>query len=78
MIISATLSVLLVLSIMIACSAAGFYAVQNLEVQDLLPGDPAITGAALDHMMESWRSGVPVTEAFTEFCQEIVDHAQIV
>ena len=41
----------------------------------LLPGDPAVTAAALDEMLSDIRDGVPIVEALKTFCQEIVAHA---
>lgn len=43
----------------------------------LLPGDPAVTAAALDGMVEDLRSGESITEAVKAFCQEIIAHADI-
>ena len=68
----------LVLSLMAVAAAGGFYTVQVIGLQNLLPGDPAVTGAALDAFIESWQDGVPIADAFTVFCQEIVDNAQII
>lgn len=69
--------VLLVFTIVIAGAVMGFYAVQIIGLQNLLPGDPLVTGAALDAMVESLRSGLPAGEAFAAFCEEIVSNAQI-
>lgn len=69
--------VLLVFGVMTACAVTGFYAVQVVGLENLLPGDPVITGAALDTMVESLQGGLPIGEAFTAFCEEIVAHAQI-
>ena len=69
--------VMLVIGIIIAGAAAGFYAAQVVGLQHLLPGDPVVTGTALDTMVENLRSGLPAGEAFSAFCQEIIAHAQI-
>ena len=46
-------------------------------VQDvLLPGDPAVTAAALDEMVEGLKRGQGVMDAVTAFCREILAHAQ--
>ena len=68
---------LLVLGIVMAGAAVGFYVLQEVGIRKLLPGDPAVTGAALDHMLESWRSGTSIGQAFTAFCQEVISYAQI-
>ena len=41
----------------------------------LLPGDPRVTAAALDNMAEQIGEGQRIADAFTCFCQEIIDHA---
>lgn len=43
----------------------------------LLPGDPDITGAAIEELIEEIRSGTSVTDAVSAFCKEIVDHAEL-
>ena len=46
-------------------------------VQDvLLPGDPAVTAAALENMTEGLRSGESLLDAVTAFCREIIANAQ--
>ena len=46
-------------------------------VQDvLLPGDPAVTAAALDEMVEGLKRRQGVMDAVTAFCREILAHAQ--
>ena len=42
----------------------------------LLPGDPAVTAAALENMTDGLRSGDSLVEAVTAFCREIIDNAQ--
>lgn len=43
----------------------------------ILPGDPAVTAAALENITQELTAGESISDAFSEFCQEIVDHAQI-
>jgi hypothetical protein len=62
---------------LITVGMVGIYVLQSVGVQKLLPGDPAVTGAALDAMMENLKQGNSVAECFTVFCQEIVAHAKI-
>lgn len=69
--------VLLMIGVIIAGATAGFYAIQVIGFRNLLPGDPVVTGTALDTMVENLRTGLPVGEAFGAFCEEIVAHAQI-
>ncbi len=40
----------------------------------LIPGNPEITAAAFSTMVDQVRSGEPVREAVTTFCQEIIDN----
>lgn len=40
----------------------------------LIPGDPAVTAAALEEMVAELRQGTSLTEAVTSFCQEIINH----
>lgn len=42
----------------------------------LLPGDPAITAAALENMVDNMKSGISIGDAVTAFCQEILANAQ--
>jgi hypothetical protein len=41
----------------------------------LLPGDPAVTAAALENMTEGLRSGESLLDAVTAFCREIIANA---
>ncbi len=41
----------------------------------LLPGDPAVTAAALENLAKDLREGESLSDAVTAFCQEIMDHA---
>ena len=46
-------------------------------LQDLLlPGDAAVTGAALQNMVEDLKNGENLTDAVTAFCKEILDNAE--
>ena len=40
----------------------------------LLPGDAAVTGKALEVLMDDLRAGVPLSEAALTFCTEIFRH----
>ena len=42
----------------------------------LLPGDPEVTAAALEQMVEDLRSGHSLGDAVTAFCREIMENAQ--
>lgn len=70
-------SVLAALGIITAVACMCFCVVNYVGLDSLLPGDPAVTGAALDTLVENWQEGMSVGEAFTAFCQEIVANAQI-
>lgn len=49
----------------------------RLKVKEwLLPGDAAVTEAALTDMIQDVRSDTPLKEAFTVFCLEILEGAQ--
>jgi hypothetical protein len=41
----------------------------------LLPGDPAVTAAALEGMVIDLREGENLYDAVTAFCREIMEHA---
>lgn len=69
--------VLLVIVIVISGAITGLYFVQTIDLHVLLPGDPMVTGAALDNMIDNLRSGQSTGEAFSVFCKEIITHAQI-
>ena len=43
----------------------------------ILPGDPEVTAAALEHMVASVSQGEPVGEVFFAFCREIIDGAAL-
>ena len=40
----------------------------------LLPGDPAVTAAALEEMAEDLWQGESIVSAFREFCEEIIEN----
>ena len=42
----------------------------------LLPGDPEVTAAALEQMVDDLRSGYSFADAVTAFCREIMENAQ--
>ena len=42
----------------------------------LIPGDPAVTKEAFQKMTDDLRSGTGMSEAFSDFCYVILDHAQ--
>lgn len=39
----------------------------------LLPGEPSVTQQALEGMVADLQEGEPLGEAFTAFCQQIID-----
>lgn len=39
----------------------------------LLPGEPSVTQQALEGMVSDLQEGEPLGEAFTAFCQQIID-----
>lgn len=43
----------------------------------LLPGDPEVTAAALDSLVQGIREGEDLGDAVGAFCREIVENAQI-
>ena len=42
----------------------------------LLPGDPAVTAAALEEMAEDLRQGESIVSAFRAFCEEIIENGK--
>ncbi len=68
----AVILVLLLVCGAIAVKSAGLDWVKEF----LIPGDPEITAAALDTLVEDLRSGEGLAEAVRAFCQEIIDNAQ--
>ena len=39
----------------------------------LIPGDPAVTTAAVDHLMDNLKEGNALKDALTDFCYEILE-----
>ena len=69
--IAAAVCVLALVAGAIAIKHAGLSWVQEV----LLPGDPAVTAAALENMVENIKEGNSIAEAVTAFCREIVENA---
>ena len=67
--IATALVVVLVFGAM-ALKSSGLDFVKNY----LLPGDPAVTAAALENMAEDLRQGESIIAAFQAFCEEIIEH----
>ena len=61
-----------------ACAVAmGIFLLRTPQVRDyLMPGDKAVTKAALTEMVQDIRHGENITEALTAFCKEIISHAE--
>ena len=57
--------------------ALGIYSLQYIPWKSLLPGDPKVTGDALDRLVSSIGNGETIAEAFSTFCQDIVAHANL-
>lgn len=43
----------------------------------LLPGDAAVTAAALQDFTQALKIGEPLSNAFADFCQQVIDGAGI-
>lgn len=69
--IAAAACVLALVAGAIAIKHTGLTWVQEV----LLPGDPAVTAAALENMVDNIKEGNSIAEAVTAFCQEIVENA---
>lgn len=65
--------------ILVVVVLLGFYAsgLRDKLVYWLLPGDPEVTAAALETMVQQIGTGENVGDAFSCFCREIIDHADI-
>ena len=70
--IKAALIVLVPLAGALTVKIVGLSWVQEV----LLPGDPAVTAAALENMTDGLRSGDSLLDAVTAFCREIIANAQ--
>ena len=46
-------------------------------VKLLLPGEPGVTQTALEDMVSDLGAGVPVSEAFTAFCRQIMTYEEL-
>lgn len=64
--------------ILVAACLAGALAVKSVGLswvkQVLLPGDPEVTAAALEHMVNDLRGGDSLWSAVNAFCREIVEN----
>ena len=61
----------IVLSAAVLCIGA-LIAFRNVLLQWILPGDPVVTGRALENMIQSLQNGVQFQDAITAFCKEII------
>ena len=52
--------------------AAGFVFVKTRAYEWLIPGNPDVTVPAFSGMINDFVSGVPVREAVTNFCREVI------
>lgn len=50
---------------------------RQMVKQWLLPGDPQLTEEALTCFVQDVREGMPMKEAFTAFCVEIIESAEL-
>ena len=63
----------LVLCAVVACASLCY----GDRIQEfMIPGDPAITTAAVNHMQENLRNGDKVSSAIREFCEEIFEYGK--
>ena len=58
----------------IAVCASLFYGDRIREF--MIPGDPAVTTVALNHMQDNLKNGERVSSVLKEFCQEIFEHGK--
>lgn len=57
---------------------ASLFSIFGNNLKDLLlPGDPQITGAALNSLVEDLRSGEDFADAVTAFCTLVIENAGI-
>ena len=61
---------------LVLCVAALCFGLRYREriAEFLIPGDPAITTAAADHLRINLKEGESVKDALLEFCTEILEH----
>ena len=64
------------LALVLAAAAFGWQSEQVMEF--LLPGDAAVTAAALQPLLSELRSGEGLREAVTAFCTEILENSQAI
>ncbi len=55
--------------------AFGFLGMEKLQF--LLPGDPAVTAAALENMADSLQNGQEFSDAVLTFCREVLQNAAV-
>ena len=68
----------LLVFVLFAAVVHSFYPGQWSNLQAiLLPGDGAVTGAALETLVQDLRSGIPMTDAAAAFCTQILQHAGV-
>lgn len=65
--------VILLITCAITVKTVGLTWVQEV----LLPGDPEVTSAALDGLVENLRQGDSLGQAIKAFCEEIIAHGQL-
>jgi len=58
----------------VAVCAGLLIAGRNVLLRWILPGDPEVTGRALETMIRSLQSGTNFSDALTTFCREIIAH----
>ncbi len=66
-----------ILVLIVVVLALAFQAIELPWVQNyLIPGDDAVTAAALEGMVKDFKEGASFIDAITAFCEEIIAHAQ--
>ena len=68
------LIIVLLLVTVLGCSAVCY---KDVIMTYLLPGDAAVTAAALDSMVDGIKNGQDLGNAVTAFCREIIQNASI-
>lgn len=56
----------------VAVCAGLLIAGRNVLLRWILPGDPVVTGRALETMIQALRSGTQFQDALTAFCREVI------